>query len=159
MYDVQTILLVFQEIPAFADCCIKQHFQGIRSFLRRGMLQRAMLIEMALREQAAAVSCQSRSLVCSQAPPCRETGRARHSYPEHLSARTSIAGIAQFVNSCLLSEKKKMDMAGEAPMIATAMEFMARASSTSEVLTLNLTKNTITLTLPRPMTLPNAIIR
>merc|ERR1711973_747625 len=53
----------------------------------------------------------------------------------------------QFVTSCLLSEKKKMDMAGEAPMIATAMEFMARASSTSEVLTLNLTNLLILLVL------------
>merc|ERR1711874_943264 len=44
-------------------------------------------------------------------------------------------------------EKKKMDMAGEAPMIATAMEFMARASSTSEVLTLNLTNLLILLVL------------
>ena len=104
---------------------------------------------MALRELAAAVSCQSRSLVCSQAPPCRETGRARHSYPEDLSTRTSIAHCfpPQFVTSCLLSEKKKMDMAGEAPMIATAMEFMARASSTSEVLTLNLTNLLILLVL------------
>lgn len=40
-----------------------------------------------------------------------------------------------------------MDMAGEAPMIATAMEFMARASSTSEVLTLNLTNLIILLIL------------
>merc|ERR1719454_492075 len=40
-----------------------------------------------------------------------------------------------------------MDMAGEAPMIATAMEFMARASSTSEVLTLNLTNLLILLVL------------
>merc|ERR1711972_518606 len=39
------------------------------------------------------------------------------------------------------------DMAGEAPMIATAMEFMARASSTSEVLTLNLTNLLILLVL------------
>merc|ERR1712223_890619 len=53
----------------------------------------------------------------------------------------------QFVTSCLLSEKKKMDMAGEAPMIATAMEFMARASSTSEVLTLNLSNLLILLVL------------
>ena len=45
------------------------------------------------------------------------------------------------------AEKKKMDMAGEAPMIATAMEFMARASSTSEVLTLNLTNLLILLVL------------
>jgi hypothetical protein len=40
-----------------------------------------------------------------------------------------------------------MDIAGEAPMIATAMEFMARASSTSEVLTLNLTNLLILLVL------------
>jgi len=39
------------------------------------------------------------------------------------------------------------DMMAEAPMIATAMEFLARASSTSEVLTLNLTNLLILLVL------------
>ena len=39
------------------------------------------------------------------------------------------------------------DMMAEAPMVATAMEFLARASSTSEVLTLNLTNLLILLVL------------
>ena len=57
------------------------------------------------------------------------------------------ASYPQFVTSLVSEKKKKMDMAGEAPMIATAMEFMARASSTSEVLTLNLTNLLILLVL------------
>ena len=60
-------------------------------------------------------------------------------------ARTSTNSRAQFVTSFV--SEKKMDIAGEAPMIATAMEFMARASSTSEVLTLNLTNLLILLVL------------
>ena len=58
-----------------------------------------------------------------------------------------IATYPQFVTSLVSEKKKKMDIAGEAPMIATAMEFMARASSTSEVLTLNLTNLLILLVL------------
>ena len=93
------------------------------------------------------MSCRSRSLVgCCTLPtgtlaPGTVTPRPRAHYQ-----LSRIAGYPQFVTS-LVSEKKKMDMAGEAPMIATAMEFMARASSTSEVLTLNLTNLLILLVL------------
>merc|ERR1711936_1000104 len=52
-----------------------------------------------------------------------------------------------FILATLLAVAAGSDDYHQAPMISTAMEFLARASSTSEVLTLNLTNLLILLVL------------